>query len=113
MGNVRELENVIQRIIVLGNEKAILDELASAINKESVQMEEMEEGSRPPKKWPSLKEVHREAIAKAETEVIRKALEMTNWNRKKAAGLLNISYKALLYKIKECGIGQQVAPSGL
>ena len=106
LGNVRELENVIQRIIVLGNEKGILDELASAINKESVQREEE---SHPRKKWPSLKEVHREAIAKAETEVIRKALEMTNWNRKKAAGLLNISYKALLYKIKECGIGQQVA----
>jgi two-component system response regulator AtoC len=107
LGNIRELENVIQRIIVLGNEKAILDELASAINKESIQMEE---GSHPPTKWPSLKEVHREAITKAETGVIRKALEMTNWNRKKAAGLLNISYKALLYKIKECGIGHQVAP---
>jgi transcriptional regulator with GAF, ATPase, and Fis domain len=107
LGNVREMENVIQRIIVLGNEKMILDELVSAINKESVQIQE---GTNPSKKWPSLKEVHREAIAKAETEVIQKALEMTNWNRKKAAGLLNISYKALLYKIKECGIGQQVAP---
>jgi len=105
LGNVRELENVIQRIIVLGNEKVILDEMASVINRESVQMQEE---SHPEKKWPSLKEVHREAIAKAETEVIRKALKRTNWNRKKAAGLLNISYKALLYKIKECGIGQQV-----
>jgi DNA-binding NtrC family response regulator len=56
------------------------------------------------RKWPSLKEVHREATLKAEAEVIRKALEMTNWNRKKASELLNISYKALLYKIKECGI---------
>jgi len=110
LGNVRELENVIQRIIVLGNEKVILDELTSSINKESVQIQE---GFHPPRKWPSLKEVHREATAKAEAEIIRKALEMTNWNRKKAAGLLNISYKALLYKIKECGIGQQVAPSGL
>jgi two-component system response regulator AtoC len=105
-GNVRELENVIQRMIVLGNEKAILDELTSATNKEPVQIQK-ESQSLP--KWPSLKEVHREAITRAETEVIRKALEITNWNRKKAAGLLNISYKALLYKIKECGIGQQVA----
>jgi two-component system response regulator AtoC len=110
LGNVREMENVIQRIIVLGNEQVILDELANAINKESVQTQE---GSRPPQKWPSLKEVHRDAIAKAEAEVIRKALEMTNWNRKKAAGLLNISYKALLYKIRECGIGQkQCGPQG-
>jgi transcriptional regulator with GAF, ATPase, and Fis domain len=107
LGNVREMENVIQRIIVLGNEKIILDELVAAINKESVQVQE---GTNPSRKWPSLKEVHREAIAKAEAEIIRKALEMTNWNRKKAAGLLNISYKALLYKIKECGIGQQVTP---
>jgi Nif-specific regulatory protein len=107
LGNVREMENVIQRIIVLGNEKVILDELAPAIKRESVQMQE---ASLPPRKWPSLKEVHREAIARAEAEVIRKALEMTNWNRKKAAGLLNVSYKALLYKIKECGIGQQSAP---
>ena len=106
LGNVRELENVIQRIIVLGNEKVILDELTSSINKESVQIQE---GSYPPRKWPSLKEVHREATAKAEAEVIRKALGMTNWNRKKAAGLLNISYKALLYKIKECRIVQQGA----
>jgi two-component system response regulator AtoC len=51
--------------------------------------------------------VHREAIVKAESEVIRKALELTNWNRKKAADMLNISYKALLYKIKECGINKR------
>ncbi|MGQ9647315.1 MAG: sigma-54-dependent Fis family transcriptional regulator [Thermodesulfobacteriota bacterium] len=110
LGNVRELENVIQRIIVLGNEKVVLDELTSAISKESTRTEE---GFRPTRKWPSLKEVHREAITKAEAEVIRKALEMTNWNRKKAASLLNISYKALLYKIKECGIGQQTIPQDL
>jgi transcriptional regulator with GAF, ATPase, and Fis domain len=103
LGNVRELENVIQRIIVLGNEKVILDELASAINKEPTQITNV---PNPNRKWPSLKEVQREATVKAEAEVIRKALEMTNWNRKKAADLLNISYKALLYKIKECGIGK-------
>jgi len=105
-GNVRELENVIQRIIVLGNEKVILDELASVNKKESSPAAGK---THPHKKWPSLKEVHREAIIKAECEVIRNALQMTNWNRKKAADLLNISYKALLYKIKECGIGQQNA----
>jgi transcriptional regulator with GAF, ATPase, and Fis domain len=107
LGNVRELENVIQRIIVLGNEKVILDELRSANQKEHAQTPE---ASHSKGKWPSLKEVHREAIIKAESEVIRKALEMTNWNRKKAASLLNISYKALLYKIKECGIDRASAP---
>ena len=106
-GNVRELENVIQRIIVLGNDKVVLDELALVKKKESPPIEKV---THPHKKWPSLKEVHREAIIKAECEVIRDALQMTNWNRKKAADLLNISYKALLYKIKECGIGRQSAP---
>jgi two-component system response regulator AtoC len=104
LGNVRELENVVQRIIVLGNENVIIDELFSAGKKEAAQVLDI---SNSQKKWPSLKEVHREAIMKAESDVIRKALEMTNWNRKKAAGLLNISYKALLYKIKECGIDKQ------
>ena len=55
---------------------------------------------------PSSK-VHREAARRAEAKVITKALEMTNYNRKKAAELLNISYKSLLYKIKECGINKR------
>jgi two-component system response regulator AtoC len=106
LGNIRELENVIQRIIVLGNEKVIIDELASANKEEPTKI--IKEVANPnTKPWSSLKEVHREAILKAESEVIRKALEMTNWNRKKAAKILNISYKALLYKIKECCIDRQ------
>ena len=42
----------------------------------------------------------------AEAEAINKALEETNWNRKQAAALLKISYKALLYKIRQYGIAQ-------
>jgi DNA-binding NtrC family response regulator len=59
------------------------------------------------KVWPSLKEVHQEASKKAESEIMLRALEMTNWNRKKAADILNISYKALLYKIKETGLDKR------
>jgi two-component system response regulator AtoC len=110
LGNIRELENVIQRIIVLGNEKVIIEELASVNMEESTPTTKVTHLHEKP--WPSLKEVQREATMKAEAEVIRKALDLTNWNRKKAADLLNISYKALLYKIKECGIGKQsVSPS--
>lgn len=105
LGNIRELENVIQRIIVLGNEKVIMDELAPAIKEEPNQIIKLTNPNT--KLWPSLKEVHREAIIKAESGVIRKALELTNWNRKKAADLLHISYKALLYKIKECCIDRR------
>ncbi len=106
LGNVRELENVIQRFVVLANEKAIIEELAPMTKKDATPGK----GNRvvPTKKiWPSLKEVNREAVKKAESEIILKALEKTNWNRKKASRMLNISYKALLYKIKECSVDKR------
>jgi two-component system response regulator AtoC len=105
-GNVRELENVIQRIVVLGNEKAIIEDLTPAIREDSIP-EEKKKMVQAKKTWPSLKEVHQEATRKAESDIILKALEMTNWNRKKAADILSISYKALLYKIKECGVDKR------
>jgi DNA-binding NtrC family response regulator len=54
-----------------------------------------------------LKEVYRDAVKKAESEIILEALETTNWNRKKAANILEINYKTLLYKIKECGLDKR------
>ena len=109
LGNVRELENVIQRLIVLGNEKAIIEELTPVTKIDSIP--EKKNKMVPTKKsWPSLKEVHRDAIKKAESEIILKALETTNWNRKKAANILEINYKTLLYKIKECGLDKRFIP---
>jgi two-component system response regulator AtoC len=108
-GNVRELENVIQRFVVLGNEKAIVEELSPVTRIDSIP--EKKTKMVPTKKsWPSLKEVHRDAIKKAESEIILKALETTNWNRKKAANILEINYKTLLYKIKECGLDRRFIP---
>ena len=106
LGNVRELENVIQRFVVLKDEKAIIEELAP-ITKKSIVLENKEKKSPNQKSWPSLKEVNKEAVKKAESETILKALEMTNWNRKKAADVLNISYKALLYKIRNTGLDKR------
>jgi two-component system response regulator AtoC len=111
LGNVRELENVIQRLVVLGNEKAIIEELTPVTQKDSIP-EKKEKTVLNKKTWPSLKDINREAVKKAEAEVILKALEMTNWNRKKAAHKLNISYKALLYKIKETGPDKRFIPQG-
>ncbi len=54
----------------------------------------------------TLKEVAKIAQRNAERELIGKVLEQTRWNRRKAAQILDISYKALLYKIKECGLDQ-------
>ena len=108
LGNVRELENVIQRYIILGDEEAIMDELGLLMKRDHPHIQAV---LAPLKKaWPSLREVHHEAIIKAESKMIRKALERTNWNRKKAASLLNISYKALLYKIKACNLDKPSIP---
>ena len=48
-----------------------------------------------------IKEIGRQAVEKAEKEIISETLKRTRWNRRKAAALLQISYKALLYKIKK------------
>ena len=53
-----------------------------------------------------LKSLARNAKDEAEGEAIRQALEQTNWNRKQAAVILQISYKALLYKIRQYGIAE-------
>ena len=52
----------------------------------------------------SLKDISRTAARKAERELISRMLQQTRWNRKETAGILGISYKALLYKIKENGL---------
>jgi two-component system response regulator AtoC len=94
-GNVRELENLIRRIVALGEPRAVARELQqTAVPLRSGQEEEQA----------SLKAVAREASRLAERDLILKALEMTHWNRKRAARQLQISYKALLYKIKQMGV---------
>jgi transcriptional regulator with GAF, ATPase, and Fis domain len=99
-GNVRELENTVQRYVVLGDEKTILDGFLLARGQGSPQaiVEESLEA------WPTLRQVQRKALIEAESVVIREALERSNWERKKAARSLSISYKALLYKMKACNI---------
>jgi two-component system response regulator AtoC len=109
VGNVRELENVIQRLVVLGNEETVIEEL-TPVTKEDPIPEKKKKIVPVKRMWPSLREVHQEAIKKAESEMIQKALEMTNWNRKKAANKLNISYKALLYKIRETSLDKRSVP---
>jgi two-component system response regulator AtoC len=107
LGNVRELENLIQRFVVLQNEEEILKELSS-LPKENKGPEKREPEDEKGRKS-SLKEIHKSAVREVEKELICKALKGTNWNRKKAADLLNISYKSLLNKIKESGIAKGMA----
>jgi transcriptional regulator with PAS, ATPase and Fis domain len=106
-GNIRELENTVKRMVVLENENIILQKIserpvesvkpvASAPLPQNIQPVEPET---PPAF--SLKEVGKDAAGKAEKELIQTILNQTHWNRKKAAQILQISYKALLYKIKK------------
>lgn len=102
-GNVRELENIIKRIIVLDDEVAALAEfsmLNGAVPEKAIPT--YPEQSKPGKL--SLREVGRMAARLAEREAILRILRETRWNRKKAAQILRVSYKALLYKIKEVGL---------
>jgi two-component system response regulator AtoC len=102
-GNVRELENMIKRMIVLGDpllRRSSLPGLATP-SADSV-------GPRPAKAATlSLKDIGRKAAQVAEREAILQALEQTQWNRVRAAKLLEISYRALLYKIKDNGLERE------
>ncbi len=107
-GNVRELENVVKRIVVLDNEDVML---AKPPPPEEAQVGASAPQARPAPTAPnagtgpasgySLKSVGKEAASQAEKDLIRNILYQTHWNRKRAAELLQISYKALLYKIKK------------
>jgi two-component system, NtrC family, response regulator AtoC len=107
-GNLRELSNFIKRYLVLGDEILAVSELQprpdggggthfDSAGKAAVAGAESSGG---------LKSLGRSAKDEAEAEAIGRALEETNWNRKQAAALLKISYKALLYKIRQYGIAQ-------
>ncbi len=99
-GNVREVENLVKRMIVLGD---------PALARTAVVPRKLDAAVSAPRRapallLPSLKDVARQAVRTAEREAIAKVLEDTRWNRVKAAKLLKISYRALLYKIKDVGL---------
>jgi two-component system, NtrC family, response regulator AtoC len=96
-GNIRELENVIRKIVALNDEELAISELRSV-----APAHEKSNGST--LRRHSLKAASRAASREAERELILGALARTHWNRKRAAQELQISYKSLLYKLKQIGI---------
>ena len=98
-GNIRELENLARNILILGDAKSTIEELCPPTHTTNT--------ARNDEPSSSLKKAARAASRQAERELILKALERTHWNRKRAAQELQISYKSLLYKIKEAGVEEK------
>jgi len=91
-GNIRELEDAAKALVALGDESVAMGGLRSMLSKVDRMGERV-----------SLKQAARAASREAERELILKVLTRTRWNRRRAAQELQISYKALLYKLKQIG----------
>ncbi len=119
-GNVRELENMLKRWAVLQSEPSILEyiERQTALLRKGAVEEAARDQCRGPRgvlgsflagerEAVSLREVSREAALRAERRAIERVLEHTRWNRRRTAELLQVSYKALLYKMRDAGLGAE------
>jgi len=104
-GNIRELENVLKKIILLGEEGV------GPADWEPCVPDSQPTGDVAQRL--SLKDVARAASHQAERKLILEVLGRTRWNRKRAAQELQISYKALLYKLKQIGLDNASASPGL
>jgi two-component system response regulator AtoC len=94
-GNIRQLENTIKKIVATSDCDVALADLVDI--SPGVSRSILSPAS-------SLKAAARAASRQAERELISRALNRTHWNRKRAAQELQISYKALLYKLKQLGL---------
>jgi len=118
-GNVRELQNILKRMLVLGDAEKILEEMhrrgsTDAGSSNGTQSDKYATGyseildfngkDSPDEPSFSLKKIRKAALDRVEKEVITHVLGKTGWNRSKATKILKISYKTLLYKISDLGI---------
>jgi two-component system response regulator AtoC len=103
-GNIRELENIARKIVALGNEQQAISDIAAYETPRMAEPVAGPVGENGHGNGPSLKDVSRQASQKAERKVILQQLERTRWNRKRTARELQISYKALLYKLKQLNL---------
>ena len=137
-GNIRELQNLVRRIVVLGTESPVRKEIGLgfpvAARRASLSPAAHDVAAvpavpppSPPAPAPppvaaapaapvhddtntSLKDISRIAAREAEKVLILRMLQQTRWNRKETAQILGISYKALLYKIKDAGLDKAPTP---
>ncbi len=98
-GNIRELENVVARYAIMGALDGVTAE--NNLKRPSNPMKVSVDGT------VSLKVIAKQAVREMESNVILQVLRENKWNRRKAANALNISYRALIYKIQEAGLAQR------
>ena len=118
-GNVRELQNVLKRMLVLGDCGQIVEELFNSertVSSDSCEDDNLNHNASltrildlggknsPDNQSFSLKTAKRDAVEMVEREIISHVLSKTDWNRSKASKILKISYKTLLYKISDLNI---------
>ncbi len=118
-GNVRELQNILKRILVLGDSSEVMNELfeserGTSNNKVTASIQghhasldgllDLDGKNSPDNESFSLKNAKQEAVEMVEREIISHVLAKTDWNRSKASKILKISYKTLLYKISDLKI---------
>jgi two-component system, NtrC family, response regulator AtoC len=96
-GNVRELENCLQRYVILGSEDAFYSEREEK-KPITFSYETSPDGNIP------LKRIAQQVTRKMERDLILKVLQANHWNRRKTAEVLKISYRALLYKVRQAGL---------
>ena len=134
-GNIRELENMMKRLVILQDEQLVVREVtrvarpvhafalagaATAVGGPAgpmpVEPEEFElddndaaatEEPTPPSSGSRLADAAKAASLKAERAMIEETLQQVRWNRRRAAEQLGVSYNTLLNKIKECGISRK------
>ena len=123
-GNVREMENFVRKFLVLRDADALARELHAKAMRNTPALAPAPIStpapdsnanvvlppSQPPEAASPILEQVTKAKQQAETEAILAALNSTRWNRKQAAALLKIDYKALLYKMKKLGVDDKPVP---
>jgi two-component system response regulator AtoC len=99
-GNIRELENCMARYVILGSEEAFHSDRDPSTEKKPLHIsyEMNEEGNIP------LKSIAQQVTRRMEHDVILKVLQANHWNRRRTAEVLKISYRALLYKVRQAGL---------
>jgi DNA-binding NtrC family response regulator len=108
-GNLRELGNLVKRYLVLGQEEVVIEDLQVRASTSH----ERGGSSAATARSIGLKALVRSLKEDTEAKEIQRALDNTNWNRRAAAAELDISYKALLGKIKQHGLSPAAANGGL